>query len=124
MKPYNLPEGVKESSLRPYPGRLFIAYTKSAYEAATLEIFGEKDKLDGSEGGKFNYAGGKDGISTYVVWGSNVPYWTHEMSHVVLHLFQRVGVNPVKSTGEPFCYMVQALMEDVSKLRPRNYSRA
>lgn len=117
MKLYDLPEEVKESSLRPYPGRLFIAYTKRGYEAATKEIFGEMDKLDGSEGGKFNYAGGKDGISTYVVWGSNMPFWSHEMSHVVLHLFQRVGVNPVKSSGEPFCYMVQTLMEDVVKLR-------
>lgn len=117
MKPYDLPDGVKESSLRPYPGRLFIAYTKRGYEAATKEIFGEVDKHDGSEGGKFNFSAGKDGVCTYVVWACSIPFWTHEMSHVVLHLFHRVGVNPVKSTGEPFCYMIQTLMEDVVRLR-------
>lgn len=122
MKHYPLPPNVQESSLRPYPGRLFIAYNKKAYEAITAMVHKDGDKLDGSEGGKYSYNAGRDGISTYVIYACNGPYWMHEICHVVLHLFSHLQIHPSKASGEPMCYLVQSIYEDVLKLRKSNYT--
>ena len=36
----------------------------------------------------------------------------HEMSHVALNVFEDIGSNPVECNGEPFCYLLEQLLED------------
>lgn len=47
---------------------------------------------------------------TYLVWANKPHLLAHELSHVVFHVFKRCGIDPRKSTGEAFCYMLSQLM--------------
>lgn len=103
---------MKELSLKPYSGRLFLAKSKKEYERANRAIFKENDKiLDGMQG---RFAAGRDadGMWTYLVWASDTPQLAHEFSHVVLDMFDRCGIDPREANGEPFCYMISQLLID------------
>jgi hypothetical protein len=100
---------VREISLQPYPGRLFVAKTIKAYEVAHLEIFKTPDVITCSQSGSFTGGEGLDGKWTYLVWASHNSL-AHELSHVVLHVFGLCGIDPREASGEPFCYMLSHLM--------------
>lgn len=103
-----------EISLRPYTGRLFFARTARLYEQAHKDLFLEPDIINCTQtGGRFNGGCGKDGMWTYLIWAEKTHFIVHELSHVVLHVFDRSGINPVKAKGEPFCYYLSQLVEDV-----------
>jgi hypothetical protein len=106
---------VKEISLRPYNGRLFVEKTKKGYEKAHSKIFKTPDILNCSQEGRFSGGEGKDGMWTYLVWGKSHHNLVHEISHVLLHVFERCGIDPREALGEPFCYMISQLMMDVRK---------
>lgn len=103
---------VREISLRPYAGRLFYARTQKAYEAAHKKLFAEPDVLSCAQEGRFSGGEGKDGLWTYLVWASSKSSLVHEFSHVVLHVFERCGINPIDANGEPFCYLLSQLCKD------------
>ena len=104
----------KELSLRPYNGRLFIAYSKKAYEKAHVRLFDEPDVLNCTLAGRFSGGKGKDGMWTYLVWGAEPHAVAHELTHAVLHVFEQIGVDPRDSGGEPFCYLLGQLILDAS----------
>ena len=104
----------KELSLRPYNGKLFIAKSKADYERTHNAIFKEPDILQCNQDGRFSGGGGNDGAWTYLVWASSQATLAHELSHVVLHVFQRCGIDPREAGGEPFCYMLSQLMIDAN----------
>lgn len=101
---------MKELSLRPYHGKLFIAKNKKEYESAHLKIFKTPDVLNCSQVGRFVGGEGKDGMWTYLIWADNQCAMAHELSHAVLHLFERCGIDPREAGGEPFCYMLSQLL--------------
>jgi hypothetical protein len=107
---------MKELILRPYNGRLFLAKTVKEYERQHMALFKTPDILNctqvGRFAGHFTGGGGKDGIWTYLIWGNSVPQVAHELSHVILHVFERCGIDPRESNGEPFCYMLSQLFID------------
>lgn len=103
---------MKEITLRPYNGRLFITKTKKDYESAHKKLFRTPDILNCSQAGRFMGGEGKDGMWTYLIWWTATPYLAHELSHVILHVFERCGIDPVSGGGEPFCYMLSQLMLD------------
>jgi len=103
---------VKELSLRPYNGRLFVAKTKKDYEQAHLDLFKKPDILYCDQGGRFSGGCGKDDKWTYLVWAKDLSALVHELSHVVLHVFERCGIDPISGGGEPFCYMLSQLVLD------------
>lgn len=105
---------VAELSLRPYNGRLFIARTPKSYEAAHKRMFGSEDKLTIAQNGRFYRGCGKDGMITYLIWGKKTPQVAHEIAHVVLDVFERVGIDPCSGNGEPFCYMLSQLLIDAT----------
>lgn len=106
---------VKELSLRPYNGRLFVAKSAKAYERAHQQIFKTPDVLTCAQGGRFSGGEGKDGMWTYLVWASAPHTLAHEMAHVILHVFERCGIDPREGAGEPFCYMLSQLLLDAAK---------
>lgn len=101
---------MEELSLRPYNGRLFIAHSRKNYEKTHVKVFNTPDVLNCSQVGRFSGGEGKDGTWTYVVWGESTPQVVHELAHVVLHVFERVGIDPREAGGEPFCYMLSQLV--------------
>ena len=106
---------MRELSLRPYHGRLFVAETAKEYEAAHVELFKTPDVLSCAQDGRFSGGEGKDGKWTYLVWGKKQHLLVHELSHVVLHVFERCGIDPRDAEGEPFCYMLSQLLLETSR---------
>lgn len=101
---------MRELSLRPYHGRLFVVKTAKEYESAHKRLFRTPDMLNCSQAGRFSGGEGKDGMWTYLVWGRKPHLLAHELSHVIFHVFDRVGIDPRDSGGEVFCYMLSQLM--------------
>ena len=101
---------MKELSLRPYHGRLFVAKSRKEYERQHTDIFKTADVLSCAQAGRMTGGEGKDGMWTYLIWASSTPQMAHELSHVVLHVFERCGIDPRDAMGEPFCYMLSQLM--------------
>lgn len=104
---------MKELSLRPYNGRLFVAKTPKEYERQHSALFKTADVLNCSQAGRMTGGEGNDGIWTYLIWAAAAPQMAHEISHVVLHVFERCGIDPREAGGEPFCYMLSQLMSEV-----------
>lgn len=105
---------LKELSLRPYHGRLFVAATRKAYERHHRALFATPDVLGCSQVGRMTGGEGADGEWTYLIWADAVPQLAHELSHVVLHVFERCGIDPREAGGEPFCYMLSQLMTEAA----------
>ena len=101
---------VRELSLRPYHGRLFVVKTAKAYEKAHKKLFKTPDVLTCAQEGRFSGGEGNDGMWTYLIWGKEPHTLAHEMAHAVLHLFERCGIDPREAGGEPFCYMLSQLL--------------
>lgn len=101
---------MKELSLRPYSGKLFVTKTRKQYEKAHKELLKIPDVLTCAQKGRFSGGEGKDGGWTYLIYAETPDTMAHELSHVVLHVFERCGIDPISSGGEPFCYMLSQLM--------------
>lgn len=110
-----------EISIRPYTGRLFFCHSVADYERTHKRIFKTPDVLTCNIEGRFSAGEGTDGMWTYVVYAESPRVMAHEFSHVVLHVFERIGADPREANGEPFCYMLSQLMLDaenhIAKLR-------
>lgn len=106
---------MKELSLRPYNGRLFVTNSKKQYERAHKKLFKTPDILTCGQAGRFTGGEGKDGFWTYLVWYKSKNDLVHELSHVVLHVFERCGIDPIAAGGEPFCYLISQLFLDAGK---------
>ena len=105
----------KELSLRPYNGRLFVASSVEQYEAAHKKLFAVTDILNCTQVGRFVGGEGKDGNWTYLIWASAPHNLAHEVSHCVLHVFERCGIDPREGGGEPFCYMLSQLLLETTE---------
>jgi hypothetical protein len=101
---------MKELSLRPYNGRLFVVKTQKEYEAAHKKLFKTPDFLNCSQVGRFSGGEGLDKKWTYLIYAKEPHTLAHELSHAVLHTFERCGIDPREAGGEPFCYMLSQLI--------------
>ena len=106
---------MKELSLRPYNGRLFVTKSRKDYELSHKKLFRRPDVLNCAQAGRFSGGEGKDGFWTYLIFASNAHTLAHELSHVVLHVFERCGIDPIDAGGEPFCYMLSQLILESKK---------
>lgn len=101
---------MKELSLRPYHGRLFVTKTRADYQRSSMRVFATPDVLSCAQEGRFTGGEGKDGMWTYLIFADKPNTLAHELAHVVLHVFERCGIDPREANGEPFCYMLSQLM--------------
>lgn len=104
---------MKRLSLRPYNGSLYVCKTPKDYQRANEKVFGERDiAMDQPSGREGRFVGGcgADGKWAYVIWYTSPHTLAHELSHVVLEVFRRCGIDPREAGGEPFCYMLSQLM--------------
>ena len=65
---------VRELSLRPYHGRLFVVKTAKAYEKAHKKLFKTPDVLTCAQEGRFSGGEGNDGMWTYLIWGKGTAH--------------------------------------------------
>jgi hypothetical protein len=103
---------MKELSLRPYNGKLHLAKSRKQYEKGSLSLFNTPDILGCHQCGRMQGGEGKDGMWTYLVWAKGPPQLAHELSHVILDVFLRCGIDPREANGEPFCYLLSQLIQD------------
>lgn len=103
-------KGAFELSLRPYTGELWVARSRGFYEQVHERLFKESDVLSCNQAGRFSAGPGKGRMWTYLIWADSPATLAHELSHVVLHTFERCGIDPVAAGGEPFCYMLSQLL--------------
>jgi hypothetical protein len=106
---------VRELSLRPYNGKLFVAFSVADYYRQHQAIFKKPEVLTCGTEGRFVGGEGKDGLWTYLVWAEKPHTLAHELAHVVLHVFERCGIDPREGNGEPFCYMLSQLLLEARK---------
>lgn len=105
----------KEISLRPYPGCILLCRSLSELKREHRRI--TKQVYDFAEvsgkGGVMARIDGSDGSLIYLVWGCGFRNVVHELCHVLLETFKDIGHNPTEGDGEPFCYMLSALMDEI-----------
>lgn len=103
---------MRKLSLRPYNGNLYVCSDEEDYQRSHKRLFGERDTPLSCRGceGRFTGGQGADGLWCYLVWYTSPHTLAHELSHCVLEVFRRCGIDPVEANGEPFCYMLSQLM--------------
>lgn len=103
---------MKKLSLRPYNGNLYVCSDEADYHRQHKRIYGDRDIPIVSNGyeGRFMAGCGADGKWAYLIFYSSPHILAHELSHCVLHVFERCGIDPREAGGEPFCYMLAQLM--------------
>jgi hypothetical protein len=103
---------MKKLSLRPYNGSLYVCSDEADYQKWHKRIFGERDVplLSAGKEGRFAGGCGQDGMWAYLIWYTSPHTLAHELSHCVLEVFSRCGIDPIAAGGEPFCYMLSQLM--------------
>ena len=106
---------MKSLHLEPYVGKLLVAESKSEYEKKHLSVFREADPLCSDQVGRFSVGNDRNGNLTYLIWAKNRNSLVHELSHVVLDVFEITGIDPRGCGGEPFCYMLCSLLARVTK---------
>lgn len=107
-------KGLQEVSLRPYPGRLYVARTQEDYLKAHKRLYGAGDTLGPTVRGRCT--GGRIAPGepmTYLIWAGPDSALPHEVAHVVLDVFSVCGIDPREANGEPFCYMLDHLLDQL-----------
>lgn len=103
---------MKELSLRPYFGTVRVCQTKAEYQREHRRLTGrvDADLETGSEKeGRMSAHFGPH-APAFIVWATKPCYLAHELSHVILIVFDMAGIDPRQANGEPFCYMLSQLM--------------
>jgi succinate dehydrogenase/fumarate reductase flavoprotein subunit len=110
---------MKQLSLRPYTGKLYLAESKKEYAKLHKRLFKSEEVLSVAQAGRFAGGCGKDDMWTYLVWASSSATLAHELSHVIFHVLERHGIDPRHDTGEVFCYMLSMLLLDAGPSRKK-----
>lgn len=118
MKPRKHVIEFKRAQLAPYPGSVcrFNSWQdlRGYYEKQVGPYPYQNDEPNG---GRFIYVENAKNASKseYLVFGREPHVFAHELSHAILDLFKRVGIDPREGNGEPFCYLLSQLMLDLRK---------
>ena len=106
---------LKTLSLRPYPGQVTTCSTQAEYQKHYKKLHGKiDDGLNSSSSGRMSGRIFEGKSPTYLIWAATPCYLAHELSHVILDVFDRVGIDPRQANGEPFCYLLSQLLLDDS----------
>lgn len=106
---------MKKLSLRPYHGTIWLCETRAElmkrhkYLTRSPWPYGDGD----AKGGQFVLLEHDALVDRVFLVHAHTPAaLAHELSHVLLIVFDTIGHDPRKGDGEPFCYMLSQLMLD------------
>ena len=106
--------GLREIPLRPYPGMVFVTRNRKAFMRAARELF-DRDGGITCQAGRFMAGPSWYHPHTAIVWWTKPETLAHELGHVVLDIFETVGINPISGNGEPFCYLLSQLFLEATQ---------
>ena len=88
-------------------------FTREAFKQAYDYLAKEDTELPAHSGGlSTEFAHETDGRRYLVgVFSKPLPILVHELTHVALNICANVGIDPQSSRGEPFCYLLDGLVE-------------
>lgn len=105
---------MRELSLYPYHGSIQffsdLAEMRSVWERLTGDAYRYED--DPAGGRYFMIVNDDTGDVVWLVYAKEPGAIAHELCHVLLHTFRAIGHDPTNGDGEPFCYLLSALMRD------------
>jgi hypothetical protein len=93
---------------------VFVTKDRKAFERASKELFDRDEKLT-MQAGRFLAGPTWYHPHTALVWWTKPETLAHELGHVVLDIFETVGINPVSGGGEPFCYLLSQLFLEATQ---------
>jgi hypothetical protein len=104
----------KQLYLRPYPGEIKVfdnlPMMKAYYESKSGKPYTFKTEV---RGGQYVRLDGKEERNTvWLVYARRPHVLAHELTHILLQLWEKIGAHPADGNGEPFCYMLSQLMLD------------
>lgn len=105
--------------LDPYVGVLFVAMNRTEFNKQTRSLAGLEIDLDTVDG----YTLEDETNHVYLMYYNNKHGMFHELCHVVLSLFNHVGIDPREANGEPMAYMVGYLTRTIEKYKKDNKLR-
>lgn len=98
---------MKKIHLTPYPGFVIVTRTRAEHAREFKKMFGYACDEKIRSGLTTHTAGNYD----FLVYAKDTPSLVHELSHVVLDLFQYIRSEPVEGNGEPFAYLMGYLFK-------------
>jgi len=101
---------LKVLSLTPYPGLIYVCETFKELQKIHKKLTGGKVANNGACGKTYQLE--KDGEVAYLVWGDKPAALIHELTHCALYTFEHIGSDPRECNGEPFCYLLDRLIEE------------
>ena len=102
---------MKTLSMRPYFGSIRVCKTHEEYQRNYKSLHGEVDiDLTTASSGRMSGRVFEDRPPIFLVWAASPAYMAHEISHVILWVFEKAGIDPREANGEPFCYMLSQLL--------------
>lgn len=113
--------GLHPIPLQPYPGKLFFAETKEAFNAALDHLRWDIERMGTTDcrAGRAASGMGREGLPCFLIYADNAASLAHEVVHTVFAVFDLIGASPLCGAEEPFCYMVSQIMTDIGARVPR-----
>ena len=99
-------------SIKPYPGIAYYTSDKKDFRKTQKKLFGISEEVGKHLGGRF-YGEQVNGYWTYLIYATSNATIAHEVSHMILHMFDRIGINPHEGNGEPFRYLLEQVIKDI-----------
>jgi len=94
---------MKTISLAPYPGTLYVARNEKEFQHHLKKLFQSEIQDQTGNRGSFWHCG-----AICLVWARKDSL-LHELTHVALHIFDYISLEPSSGNGEAFCYFLEHL---------------
>lgn len=100
---------MKKIMLTPYPGWIVLAKDVKEFEREYKRRTGLACTVPSDVTGRCQPLSAPGYSDIYLVFAKNRFALIHELSHVVLKLFEHIGLDPRREGEEAFCYLIEHL---------------
>lgn len=107
-------KNLRELTLRPYPGMVFVTKDRKAFELAAKQLLDRDEDVRG-KAGRFLQGPSWYHPHTAIVWWTTPATLAHELAHVIFGVFDNVGITVECGNEEPFCYMLSQLFMEATE---------